>query len=328
MNAIVLSVILNIFFVGALRLNVEDKSTPKFVYGFLTADVIRYTKMLEAQMNTWASHVPREDIIIVGGPHDTVGGSICQETLLADEYDQECKEAVLYYNAAHRARNQTLDWLVALHEDAYVFRKPIEKILANYDPDEPIVFGHIGCGRFWAYRDESKGNTLPKPNGWEDTESCTSVHEKGGICGGPGYIWSRGALKAIAHPDHSIHQHLEAYRSHTKRSSHVPCDLAAACVGYANDVKVQGFPQGLADTNAQWAKDVKLSNSTIQNMEFWKKRDFVSVIHVLGPKEDIPAFHELMWKLEQDMLTLTSGGLASPQMEATHTSGGIKPPHL
>jgi len=67
------------------------------IYSIMTCDGPSYTAMAEAQLSTWARDLPRDNMVIVGGPHDDasegVEGSMgfeCPDS----QADVSCKEAV------------------------------------------------------------------------------------------------------------------------------------------------------------------------------------------------------------------------------------------
>lgn len=72
----------------------------------------------------------------------------------------------------------------------------LARALEQFNPLDPLVIAHIGCGRHWKYDQRSANGTKPRESGFgPDKITCPRVHLQGGICGGSGVVWSRGAIE-------------------------------------------------------------------------------------------------------------------------------------
>eukprot|EP00041_Stephanoeca_diplocostata_P024612 m.629931 g.629931 ORF g.629931 m.629931 type:complete len:826 (-) comp22563_c0_seq2:300-2777(-) len=188
-----------------------ENETPRIIFGIHTSGFHRYEQKLGAQFQTWARRIPKDRILVIGPQcepsinkcgkkdHPQSPGSMPEELLWTPSH---CKEAdkwckVLTYLRAARARldQWQFDWLVGLNEDQYVYEPALRKALLTKNASIAQVLAHHGCGRHWEYDARSKNNTIPKPDSFFNSRgACDQVYRLGGVCGGTGIAWSRGAL--------------------------------------------------------------------------------------------------------------------------------------
>merc|ERR1719197_1640180 len=108
----------------------QQPPVQKWIYAFQTCKRESYVRQLEKQLSTWAAGVKKEQLLIVGGPHDNGEGKLpCAE----DSHGQNCKEATVLYRAAGRAEEVGADWLFHVIDDAYVFLPRVYKVMDQFD---------------------------------------------------------------------------------------------------------------------------------------------------------------------------------------------------
>jgi hypothetical protein len=213
------------------------------LYGIESCPGQSYVDMVDAQLDTWAKAVPRENLIIVGGPRDDVAAGVETATGFTcgdDKQDLACKEGLLLWRAVDRAERLGSKWLIVSQDDKYIWRGALEEELLAIDAEEPQVIASFGCGQPWRYNPGSKNGTKPFPLGWvEPMPSCQGVEEKGGICGGPTYFVSRGALRLLRTrgqtPDAFKHAFLAPMADAPSRG--VQSDTFASCFYYGRGIK-------------------------------------------------------------------------------------------
>ena len=178
---------------------------PNVVVGIMITNRNDYYDALQAQTETWLKGIAKERTFVVG-PLDTRGQperrSGLPRFVPSPCVDQElwCKR-LEHVVEAGRLLDQGVDfdWLWSGNEDWYVDVEAFSDVLANVKrgPDEAVVYTGIGCSQWWKYHENSKGDTLPKPDGYVEYESCQILKEKGGVCGGFGIVFSRKAVQIM-----------------------------------------------------------------------------------------------------------------------------------
>lgn len=192
----------------------------KVVYGIFTSGIAAYHDKLLAQLETWAGPPADEGRFFAVGPKDMpqvwlkkelVMSSPCGDTMQTIS----CKEASIIAEGASR----NASWMAIFGEDNYVDTKQVEAFLADKEPDEPVVYGCLGCGKGLYCHDNSE------------------FEQHGGLCGGCGYFISRGALKKLSSLGVSMH---ELYDSSTW-----PNDVSTSCWIRRLGVPLVGLEKGL-----------------------------------------------------------------------------------
>lgn len=277
------------------------------LYGMESCPPPQYAAMVDAQLSTWAAKTPREAIIVVGGPHDDVYEGIEERNdfLCGEKQDDlACKEALMLYRAARRAKSLGSDWLVVSQDDKYIWKDHMEQTLAGFDGSVPTVFGGFGCGRGWKYTPASKNGTLPKPRGFVETAFyCEAVHKHGGICGGVTFFISRGALDILVRPGQTAQQFHDEFMlpKVLHKANGGASDSFSSCIFYNRSIPMsveksliggmatwnQGQPNGPEEAKAAVAR-FKASRA--------KRAEGLLTIHLTAGKKVIPdiirALHE------------------------------------
>lgn len=148
-----------------------------------------------ATLATWASSLDPDRLQVIGvGPRDTLGAwpfptppsgpnySFDSAEKCGDNHSSgACKDAI----GLVKAYESGADWVVLVGSDNYVSTESLERVLKIVSkPSHPVIFGIKGCG----------------------ADVCP-----GGLCGGAGQIFSRGALQAMMMngTDHFLARHSE-----------------------------------------------------------------------------------------------------------------------
>jgi hypothetical protein len=177
------------------------RSEFQVLYGIESCNGSHNVDMVDAQLKTWGKDLPRENLIIVGGPRNDVAAGVEAEDAFTcgDQLeDLACKEGLLLWRAIARMERVSAKWLVVGQDDKYIWRKALDRALLEYDADEPQVLASFGCGKAWNYSEGSKGGAVAPPPTWTETQfTCEAVYRSGGICGGPTFMVSRGALRLL-----------------------------------------------------------------------------------------------------------------------------------
>jgi hypothetical protein len=265
----------------------EHQTAQKWIFAVQTCAKESYVRQLETQLSTWLKPVDKDNVLIVGGPHNNGNKAFaCEE----GPRGQNCKEASVLYRGAALAEKVDADWLFHVIDDAYVFLPRVKKAMEAFDPSEPKVFADFGCGMYWEHHKESHGGKIPKPNGWvEPKESCKRVEREGGICTGAGYIVSRGALKLLRR-NHTLPSFVEHYISQSKgRAS----DLTSTCLFYDRNITV-----------GHWSQFTMAQTRTGTTAESIVAEQNFGLVHVNfgGDKAAIPPFMQKLYAVEEDAL--------------------------
>jgi len=265
-------------------------TSSKIVFGIETSNGEIWTDQVQAQLETWAADIPKEFMMIVGGPY---GKTPCEER------DSSCKEAVLMYRARSRMQQLNAGWLLALHEDAYVVLEHMPK-LKELDPRTPQILSMVGCGQGWEYHPESKNGTVPRPDGYiEPKRVCDSVWKHGSLCSAAGMFVSIGALDALTHglrEDEFIKAHRDSLDPTLRVYTEVQCDMPTSCLAHERGVKLAAMSMiGLGMGQPMSYKEFE-TGVTDEHVRNWLASDRMygdwdpTLIHVNIPKQDIPSF--------------------------------------
>lgn len=265
---------------------------PKVVWGLETNGNAAYEAIVEAQLDTWAKDIPRQELVVVGGKFDDekVGDSwstdVVANSCADDRGHLNCKEAVLLLRGIDRANALGADWLMVGQEDKYLWTETVQRALASMDASKPQVLGSWGCGQGWQYHKEAQNGTLPKPQGWvEPRMSCKAVYEGGGLCGGPTYYVSRAALNLLKQEGQTSDQFVAEYLAGATGDAGAS-DLFSSCMFYARNIPQARMPGAFAPLNGPSAVEETMS----------KKRNGLLAAHLDGNKAKIP---ELIHRLAE-----------------------------
>lgn len=144
----------------------EPKTSGKVLYSIQSGQ--NTLPRLDACLSTWASALPKDQLQVIGvaAPLNETIRKMARwhATTCPDTHDAgACKDAY----ALATAFKTHADWVVLIGDDNYVVTDNFAEILTGYNASEPMVLGIVGCG------------------------DCKA----GGLCGGGGQVFSRGALK-------------------------------------------------------------------------------------------------------------------------------------
>ncbi|CAJ1329651.1 unnamed protein product [Effrenium voratum] len=131
----------------------------------------RHQRQALACLETWAAELAEDEQLQVVGlpaPDSNLSEVAWLESDCPDNHRPggACKDAA----GLRRAHELGADWAVLLGADNYVLTQHLRQALQDLEPSRPVIFAVTGCGH----------------------EKCS-----GGLCGGGGQIFSRGALMQI-----------------------------------------------------------------------------------------------------------------------------------
>lgn len=204
---------------------VGSKAHQRVLYGVETCSDPTMEEIVETGLRTWAKHINRENLIVVGGKYDDANYGLekhhklhyCMDVI----QDLYCAELVLIWRAIERARVIDADWLVVSQEDKYIWTEGLEALIAPFDPAEKTVLGLTGCGQAWKYNPDSRGGRRQMPPGWvEPLHVCEHVWQKSSYCGGLTYIVSRGMLSSLAEEGETLEQFIASSNGVFKNSTY------------------------------------------------------------------------------------------------------------
>ena len=208
----------------------------KVLYGIATCALPKFTKIMDAVLDTWAASLPREQLVIAGGVHDDFADGLVDYSTPCGEHWSWfwCKEATVLYRAARRAEELDVDWVQVMQEDKYVWPAQVEAQLSKYNPEEAVVLAAYGCSQHWEFHESSQGGKNPRPDAWPDSNNCAEVNRFGAMCGGPSYFVSRGMLKALLEGSENLTDFLVRYRtaSHGSKADMASSDIMSTCFFY------------------------------------------------------------------------------------------------
>jgi len=265
-------------------------SSSKIFFGIETSHGETWTNQVQAQLETWAADIPKESMMTVGGPYDETP---------CEQRNSACKEAVLMYRARIRMQELGADWLLALHEDAYVVLEHMSK-LEQVDPRTPQILSMVGCGQGWEYHPESKNGTVPRPEDYVEPQFvCESVWKHGSLCSAAGMFVSIGALDAFTHgltEDEFIKAHRASLDPSNIWATEVQCDMPTSCLAHERGVKLVDMSTiGLGMGQPMNFNEFR-TGITDKHMREWLASDRLfgdwdpALVHSNIPKEDIPQF--------------------------------------
>ncbi|CAE8743633.1 unnamed protein product [Polarella glacialis] len=185
---------------------------------------------LQACLSTWASNLPAGALQIIGRdqPAEMIYSATAWDPAPECEDSHAggaCKDAV----GLVKGYKSGTGWVVLLGDDNYVFPHRLELALAQFDPQEPRVLGIPGCS----------------------AAQCSA----GGLCGGGGQVFSRGALELMIRASG-----VEAFLAEQKKEAEEVGnfgDLANCRVASNRSLHVQELLglHGWAECNEELAKD-------------------------------------------------------------------------
>eukprot|EP00747_Dinoflagellata_sp_TGD_P124892 gnl/TRDRNA2_/TRDRNA2_174072_c0_seq22.p1 gnl/TRDRNA2_/TRDRNA2_174072_c0~~gnl/TRDRNA2_/TRDRNA2_174072_c0_seq22.p1 ORF type:complete len:265 (+),score=29.75 gnl/TRDRNA2_/TRDRNA2_174072_c0_seq22:28-822(+) len=229
--------------VASLRLP-PPESLPTIVYSIETCSAPAYEAMVKAQFDTWGKKVPRDRLIVVGGPYDDAAMGLSRVPMSCQDskFDVTCKEGLVYARAIERARQLDFDWLMVGEDDKYVWPREWQEAMQGYDSRVPqVVPGSFGCNVDYV-KDYNK----------KHTRQCKTTRFEG-ICGGMPFLVSRGALDVLAKGTNaSAARLLEQINSYDIYSG--ACDISSTCLFTDYGIKVPKWMRS-ADVNSFFAAE-------------------------------------------------------------------------
>ncbi|CAE7213546.1 C1GALT1 [Symbiodinium sp. KB8] len=196
----------------------EVESTAEFLSGgpdvrvlFSIQTAAHNVAAIRAAAETWASAVPPGQLQVIGmsqPKHWEMQGMLWDKSDCPDTHSGgACKD----FTALSNAWQSGFDWVVLLGSDNYAMAKNIKAALASRSPSTAEVLGIRGCGKCKA----------------------------GGLCGGGGQIFSRGALEKM------VGQGKESYMRESMKEANA-CgmwgDVSNCRVAAAHHVPVHDLP--------------------------------------------------------------------------------------
>jgi len=145
----------------------EPEEKPTVLYSIQTA--LHNVEGIQVALETWAKDLRPGQLQVVGMDHPKgvhVKGISWHKSKCPDSHaGGACKD----FTALAEAREKEVDWVVLLGTDNYAVTSNIEAALSQHSSSEPQVLGIRGCG------------------------DCAA----GGLCGGGGQLFNRGALEKM-----------------------------------------------------------------------------------------------------------------------------------
>jgi hypothetical protein len=263
----------------ASQLAANNPNDDFIVSVIFAANKQKYIDSLEAQTQTWMSTFPKERVFAVGPANairdkpnfPRIVQTPCPDRELWCKRLQQIPEA---YNLLKSGLH--FDWMLSGNEDWYVHVPNMRAALAGKNPNVPVVYTSMGCGKAWEYLPESKGGTVPMPSTRPDRLRCEALRKRGGACLGDGAVISRAAVEAMM-------QHGEERLFNITKSlpfeweTHPQDDPVLSCVVYAFE------DQGVKLEEKPW----KAQRDYTQNGEM-KINDQTASIHAV-PREGMDA---------------------------------------
>eukprot|EP00747_Dinoflagellata_sp_TGD_P124896 gnl/TRDRNA2_/TRDRNA2_174072_c0_seq4.p1 gnl/TRDRNA2_/TRDRNA2_174072_c0~~gnl/TRDRNA2_/TRDRNA2_174072_c0_seq4.p1 ORF type:complete len:265 (+),score=33.49 gnl/TRDRNA2_/TRDRNA2_174072_c0_seq4:35-829(+) len=229
--------------VASFRLT-PPESLPTIVYSIETCSAPAYEAMVKAQLDTWAKDLPRQHLIVVGGPYDDAAMGLSRVPMSCQDskFDVTCKEGLVYARAIERARQLDFDWLMVGEDDKYVWPREWQEAMQGYDSQvSQVVPGSFGCS-ISHVADHKKEFKRP-----------CKAKEQEGICGGMRFLVSRGALDVLAKGTNaSAARLLEQINSYDIYSG--ACDISSTCLFTDYGIKVPKWMRS-ADVNSFFAAE-------------------------------------------------------------------------
>lgn len=195
-----------------------------------------------------------------------------------------CKDAVALADGAESGAS----WVVLVGDDNYVVRTNLEAALSAMNPDEPHVLGIPGCGN----------------------DLCVA----GGLCGGGGQIFSRGALRQMVGAPGAREMFLREHGTEANLSGSWG-DVASCRVAATHNLSVEALP-GLHG----WPEDLLSVQADLcaQSPEAVKPLTF----HYVSPEEMISLHRLVLLGPRVDAFYRKRRDLPHPQRETAETVQG------
>ncbi|KAL3911788.1 MAG: hypothetical protein SGARI_001474, partial [Bacillariaceae sp.] len=153
-------------------------------------------------VDTWMSEIDMNRIFAVGPKY-----AVAQRTGFPRVTEERCENRSLWckrvahiLEAYNMLKSGThFDWVLSGNEDWYVNLPAMREALSVKDPNDPVVYATMGCGFDWSHNPSSDNGKKPMPQGYrtDSTTQCEELSKGGGVCGGYGIVFSRGAIEAI-----------------------------------------------------------------------------------------------------------------------------------
>ena len=229
----------------------ESPGVPsRLLVGLMVTDREDYYEALQAQSDTWLQEIPPERAFVVG-PIDFKNAErrkTLPRFVPSPCVDRElwCKRLEHVIEAARLLeKGVEFDWLWSGNEDWYVDVEALQNVFEHVmlGPDHAVVYSSLGCARYWEFHPNSNGNTFPKPAGWPEAPQCQTLKEKGGICGGPGIVFSRKAVEIMMR-DGANALYERTLEQPFAWNSHPQDDTVLSCVIYSfqGDINLEEMP--------------------------------------------------------------------------------------
>ena len=173
-----------------------------FVVGIMFSKAPRYIDSLQAEVDTWMTEIDMNRTFAVG-PKD----AIAHKTGFPRVTEERCPDRSLWckrishilgaYNLLKSGTH--FDWLLSGNEDWYVNLPAMREALSAKNPNDPVVYASMGCDFAWQHNPSSENGTKPMPKGYRvnPKTQCEGLSKGGGVCGGYGVVFSRGAIEAM-----------------------------------------------------------------------------------------------------------------------------------
>eukprot|EP00747_Dinoflagellata_sp_TGD_P124888 gnl/TRDRNA2_/TRDRNA2_174072_c0_seq18.p1 gnl/TRDRNA2_/TRDRNA2_174072_c0~~gnl/TRDRNA2_/TRDRNA2_174072_c0_seq18.p1 ORF type:complete len:358 (+),score=27.34 gnl/TRDRNA2_/TRDRNA2_174072_c0_seq18:28-1101(+) len=226
--------------VASLRLP-PPESLPTIVYSIETCSAPAYEAMVKAQFDTWGKKVPRDRLIVVGGPYDDAVTGLSRVPMACgdEQSDLSCKEGLVYARGIERASKLNFDWLLVSQDDKFIWPQEFQKAMLGYDSQRPLVVASsFGCST--RYVTTAIGIIRQLLTGGPGR---CKTKETEGICGGFPFLVSRGALDVLNNRTYGLKRLLDQITSY-----HIYwfSDIAATCMFTEYGIPIQ-FDRALAD---------------------------------------------------------------------------------
>eukprot|EP00747_Dinoflagellata_sp_TGD_P124895 gnl/TRDRNA2_/TRDRNA2_174072_c0_seq3.p1 gnl/TRDRNA2_/TRDRNA2_174072_c0~~gnl/TRDRNA2_/TRDRNA2_174072_c0_seq3.p1 ORF type:complete len:356 (+),score=20.81 gnl/TRDRNA2_/TRDRNA2_174072_c0_seq3:35-1102(+) len=224
--------------VASFRLT-PPESLPTIVYSIETCSAPAYEAMVKAQLDTWAKDLPRQHLIVVGGPYDdaVIGLSRIPMSCADKQSGLSCKEGLVFARGIERASWLKFDWLLRGSDDHFIWPQRFQTAMLGYNSQTPrVLASSLGCN-------VSHATSLK----WKDAKQVKQVPCKAkgmeGICGGFPFLVSRGALDVLNNRTYGLKRLLDQITSY-----HIYwfSDIAATCMFTEYGIPIQ-FDRALAD---------------------------------------------------------------------------------
>jgi len=221
----------------------------KVVYALMTSPKPKFAAELAAVEETWGKELAPQTLLIVGTTGSTPGVIYDLAPMCEDGHTQNagmsCKEAT----ALAEGHKLGADWIVFGATDMYIFTKRIEEMLEKEDSSKPQILGIFGCG-----------------------EGKYCEDHKAGLCGGGGYLISRGALeKMVGNKKGATQSYVQECIDTSIGVGGNWSDQVTACVArrsHVKEVQIQGLYGWRLDSEEIYKEKIASSNPTTLTLHY------------------------------------------------------------